>query len=152
MSDTSYIVYDTESVAERIAAFLVVQNTYLSTFQTLGGLGLLLGTLGLATVMLRNVVERRSELALLRAVGFQPRTLGTMVLAENAMLLCWGLATGTMCAVVSMLPHLASVGADTEWLGVLGLLLLVFVVGTAAAFFAVREAARTPIVATLRGE
>lgn len=143
---------DTESVAERIAAFLVVQNTYLSTFQTLGGLGLLLGTLGLATVMLRNVVERRSELALLRAVGFQPKTLGTMVLAENAMLLCWGLATGTMCAVVSMLPHLASVGADTEWLGVLGLLLLVFVVGTAAAFFAVREAARTPIVATLRGE
>ena len=143
---------DTESVAERIAAFLVVQNTYLSTFQTLGGLGLLLGTLGLATVMLRNVVERRSELALLRAVGFQPKTLGTMVLAENAMLLCWGLATGTMCAVVSMLPHLASVGADTEWLGVLGLLLLVFVVGTAAAFFAVREAVRTPIVATLRGE
>ena len=143
---------DTESVVDRIAAFLVVQNTYLSTFQTLGGLGLLLGTLGLATVMLRNVVERRSELALLRAVGFSPKTLGTMVLAENAMLLCWGLATGTMCAVVSMLPHLASVGADTEWLGVFGLLVLVFVVGTAAAFFAVREAARIPIVATLRGE
>lgn len=143
---------DTESVSRRIAAFLVVQNTYLSTFQTLGGLGLLLGTLGLATVMLRNVVERRSELALLRAVGFRAGTLGAMVFAENALLLSWGLATGTMCAVVSMLPHLASVGADTDWLEVFGLLLLVFVVGTAAAFFAVREAARTPIVATLRGE
>jgi putative ABC transport system permease protein len=143
---------DTESVTGRIAAFLVVQNTYLSTFQTLGGLGLLLGTLGLATVMLRNVVERRSELALLRAVGFQAGSLGIMVLAENAMLLTWGLATGTMCAVVSMLPHLASVGANTEWFGVAGLLLAVFAAGMAAAFFAVREATQTPIVATLRGE
>jgi ABC-type lipoprotein release transport system permease subunit len=143
---------DTEPVTKRIAAFLVVQNTYLSTFQTLGGLGLLLGTLGLATVMLRNVVERRSELALLRAVGFPAGSLGTMVLAENAMLLTWGLATGTMCAVVSMSPHLASVGADTDWLGVAGLLLVVFAVGMAAAFLAVREAVRTPIVATLRGE
>ncbi|MFP6764459.1 MAG: ABC transporter permease, partial [Planctomycetaceae bacterium] len=143
---------DAEPVADRIAAFLVVQNTYLSTFQTLGGLGLLLGTLGLATVMLRNVVERRSELALLRAVGFQPRSLGTMVLAENALLLTWGLMTGTASAVLSMLPHLSSVGAAAQWSGVAGLLLLVFTVGTAAAFLAVREAARTPIVTTLRAE
>ena len=60
---------DAEPVAERLARFLSVQNTYLSTFQTLGGLGLLLGTFGLATVMLRNVLERQAEIALLRAVG-----------------------------------------------------------------------------------
>jgi putative ABC transport system permease protein len=63
--------FDAEPVSERLARFLSVQNTYLSTFQTLGGLGLLLGTFGLATVMLRNVLERQSELALLRAVGFR---------------------------------------------------------------------------------
>ncbi len=34
------------------------------------GLGLLLGTIGLAAVMFRNVLERRRELALLRAVGY----------------------------------------------------------------------------------
>ena len=56
--------FEAERVSERLANFLAVQNTYLSTFQTLGGLGLLLGTLGLATVMVRNVLERRSELAL----------------------------------------------------------------------------------------
>ncbi|MET0167365.1 MAG: FtsX-like permease family protein, partial [Vicinamibacterales bacterium] len=44
--------------AERLAQFHRVENTYLSTFQTLGGLGLLLGTFGLATVLLRNVLER----------------------------------------------------------------------------------------------
>src|SRR5262249_51542663 len=56
---------DADRVGDRLADFLAVQNTYLSTFQALGGLGLLLGTLGLGTVLLRNVLERRSEIALL---------------------------------------------------------------------------------------
>jgi len=35
---------------------LEVENTYLATFQALGGLGLLLGALGLAVVLLRSVL------------------------------------------------------------------------------------------------
>ena len=62
---------DATGTAERLAEFHRVENTYLSTFQTLGGLGLLLGTVGLATVLLRNVLERRRELALLGAVGYR---------------------------------------------------------------------------------
>ena len=74
------------STADNLAAFHRVENTYLSTFQALGGLGLLLGTLGLGAVLLRNVMERRKELALLRAVGYRPEHLRTMVIAENAFL------------------------------------------------------------------
>ena len=44
---------------QRLAAFNAVQNTYLNTFQVLGGLGLLLGSAGLGVVVLRNVLERR---------------------------------------------------------------------------------------------
>ena len=62
--------FDAQSTAERLANFHRVENTYLSTFQLLGGLGLVLGTLGMAAVLLRNVFERRRELALLRAVGY----------------------------------------------------------------------------------
>lgn len=144
--------FDAERVSDRIAAFLVVQNTYLSTFQSLGGLGLLLGTFGLATVMLRNVVERRSELALLRAVGFRRSSLSVMVLAENAMLLIWGLCAGTVSALLAMLPHLMTIGADTPWADGGLLLIVVFAAGMLAALLAVREASRTPIVSTLRGE
>jgi putative ABC transport system permease protein len=143
---------DTEPIAERLARFLAVQNTYLSTFQTLGGLGLLLGTFGLATVMLRNVWERQAEFALLRAVGFVPRQIAALVLTENAWLLMWGLATGAISALVAMTPHLSSTGAEVPWTWVLGLLAAVFVAGCAAAWGAVRTAVRLPIVATLRGE
>ena len=53
---------------DRLNAFNAVQNTYLDTFQVLGGLGLLLGSAGLGVVVLRNVLERRGELAVLMAV------------------------------------------------------------------------------------
>ena len=82
-----------------------MQNTYLSTFQSLGGLGLLLGTLGLAAVQLRNVLERRGELALLRAAGFRRRTLAALVLLENACC-CGRLAIGVLAAPWPCLPHL----------------------------------------------
>jgi len=144
--------FDVDLVSERLAGFLAVQNTYLSTFQALGGLGLLLGTIGLATVMLRNILERRAELALFRAVGFRNGSLASLVLCENGLLLAWGLAGGTFAAVVAMLPHLLSTGADVPWWSTAWLLLLVFVVGMLAAWLAVREALRTPVLATLRSE
>ena len=59
---------------ERVAAYQAVIGAYLSTFQLLGGLGLLLGVLGLAVVVLRGVWERLGELALLRAVGYRTAT------------------------------------------------------------------------------
>jgi ABC-type lipoprotein release transport system permease subunit len=144
--------FDAERVADRLTSFLAVQNTYLSTFQALGGLGLLLGTVGLATVMLRNVLERRAELALLKAVGFRQRGLVWMVLVETALLLGWGLVCGTVAALLAMGPHLLSRGADVPWLSVVGLLLGVLAVGLLAAGWAARAAIRTPTIAALRSE
>lgn len=144
--------FDVEPIGDRLANFLAVQNTYLSTFQTLGGLGLLLGTIGLGTVMLRNVIERRGELALLRAVGFRPASIRKLVLFENAFLLACGLMVGTASALLAMLPHLLSTGADVPWLSGAGLLVGIFAVGLLSASGATAEAVRTPIVATLRGE
>src|SRR5262249_55769132 len=40
--------FDAVTAADRLAAFHRVENTYLSTFQALGGLGLILGTIGLS--------------------------------------------------------------------------------------------------------
>ncbi len=93
---------------KRLAAFNAVQNTYLSTFQVLGGLGLLLGSVGLGVVVLRNVLERRGELALLLAVGFRPRALKWLVLSEHGALLLLGLASGVVAAGVAVLPSLLS--------------------------------------------
>ena len=141
---------DADRVADRIANFLAVQNTYLSTFQTLGGLGLLLGTLGLAAVMLRNIAERRRELSLMRAVGYRPGRLRRLILLENAGLLAWGLLGGSAAALLAMLPHLQSSGADVPWSSLLALLAAVVVVSLAAMLWAVRHASSGSVVAGLR--
>ena len=102
MGDEGFDAVDSKA---RLADLLAVQNTYISTFQSLGAIGLLLGTFGSAAVQLRSVFERRKELALLRAAGFRRLRLGEMVLLENLLLLLGGLATGTIAALVTVLPH-----------------------------------------------
>ncbi|MDB6149598.1 MAG: FtsX-like permease family protein, partial [Chthoniobacter sp.] len=82
------------STAQRLAEFQAVENTYLSIFQALGGLGLLLGTAGLAIVVARNVLERRREFGLLAAVGFRPGQLRQLVFAEHRWLIVAALLIG----------------------------------------------------------
>lgn len=147
--------FDVTSSAERIAAYQAVENTYIATFQTLGGLGLLLGTVGLGVVLLRNVLERRGELATLRAFGFRRGLLARMVLAENAVLLIVGMAIGTLAGLVSVLPNLLSEGHQPPGLTLVGIILMVFVVGMAASFFAVVVtvgAAGSPLLPALKGD
>lgn len=137
---------------DRLKGFLDVENTYLLTFQVLGGFGLLLGALGLAVVLLRSVWERRGELALLRALGFRRWTLGWFVLAENGYLLLLGLGVGTLSALVSVLPFLLGSGSRILW-GQLALLLaLVMAVGLGSATLAVAATLRAPLLSALRRE
>ncbi|MEQ9406677.1 MAG: FtsX-like permease family protein [Fuerstiella sp.] len=143
---------DAEPVSERLAGFLAVQNTYLSTFQMLGGLGLLVGTFGLAAVMMRNVVERRREIALMRAVGFTTFRVARLILSENCVLLLWGIVLGTGSALLAMLPHLKSTGADLPWPLLAGTLAVVAVTGMFASVFAVRTATRLSIRENLAAE
>jgi putative ABC transport system permease protein len=144
--------FDAMGAEERLAGFHQVENTYLSTFQTLGGLGLLLGTLGLATVLLRNVIERRRELALMRAMGYQGAHLGLMVVAENGLMLGCGLLTGVLCALLAIIPALMARGGRLSAPSLGLLLLAVLVTGLAASLIAVRAAVRAPVLPALRTE
>jgi len=107
------------AAADRLAMFAEVQNTYLSIFAALGGLGLVLGCVAIGVVVLRNVLERRGELALLRAVGFTKAKLVWMVLCEHWALLALGMVCGVAAAVIAVTPALRSPTAAaplTSWL------------------------------------
>ena len=116
----------------RLAQFNAVQNTYLNTFQVLGGLGLLLGSAGLGVVVLRNVLERRNEFGVLQAVGFRRRQLQRLVLGEHGALLLLGLLVGIVSALVAVLPSLLSPAAELPWRSLSATLGGVFAVGLLA--------------------
>ena len=144
--------FDVTSTARRLAAYHEVENTYLSTFQTLGALGLLLGTLGLAAVLARNVLERRRELALLSAIGYRRFHLAVMILAENALILIGGLAIGAVCALVAIIPAIASRGGHIAALSMAGWLGIILVTGLVAVAAATLVMVRQPLLASLRAE
>jgi hypothetical protein len=144
--------FDAVSTEERLANFHRVENTYLSTFQMLGGLGLALGTLGMAAVLLRNVFERRKELALLRAVGYNSSHFAAMVITENVLMLGLGLAVGFVCALLAIAPVLFERGGRLPNIS-LGLLLLgVLLSGATASLVATLAALRSPLLPSLRSE
>jgi len=143
--------FEVTTVAQRMALYREVENTYLAIFQALGGLGLMLGTLGLAVVLLRSVAERRWELAALRAFGFRRGRLAFLLLLENGALLCVGLALGTAAGLAA-----AALGGGEHgpfpWLSLTATLAGVLLAGLAANLLAVLAAVRTPLVGVLKAE
>ncbi|MDX1964587.1 MAG: FtsX-like permease family protein [Pirellulales bacterium] len=140
-----------ESTRTRLENFMAVQNTYLGTFQTLGGLGLLLGTVGLAVVQLRNVVERRGELALMQAIGFSRGRLLRLLSGENGALLLCGLILGGGAALVAIVPQLWSDQAAVPWQMIIGILTLFLTVGLGAGWLAARSVFKESAVRAIRG-
>jgi len=149
LSDFGIDVIDTH---QRWAAYHQVENTYLATFQALGSLGLLLGTVGLGAVLARNVLERRREIGLLRAVGYSPADVRSMVLSEGMMLVTSGLALGAGCAIVAIAPALRDRAQALPLVSLGGLLVAVLVTGAIASLVAIRLTSQTPVVEAIKSE
>lgn len=149
LSDAGLVAIDP---GERLRAYQAVENTYLSTFQALGALGLVLGTLGLGAVIVRNVLERRREMALLSAVGFQPASLRLLVAGEVGIIIAAGVVLGAAAALLAIQPALAAQGGNVPF-GVIGLVVAaVAASGLVATLVATAVAARLPLVASLKSE
>jgi hypothetical protein len=140
---------DVQGAHERLAQYHRVENTYIDTFQALGALGLLLGTVGLSAVILRNAAERRRELALLRAVGYRERHVNALVMAENALLLFLGVSTGALSALLAIVPALLERGGG-RLAPIGGVLLAVLATGLVVSRLAVRAIVRVPVLTGLR--
>jgi len=140
------------SAAQRLGEFQAVENTYLSIFQALGGLGLLLGSAGLAIVVARNVLERRREFGLLSAVGFRARQLRQLVFAEHRRLIAAAILIGTFSALLAVWPNLAEKSGGFP-LREVALLLVALTLGCLFwTWLATRLALRGSGVAALRSE
>ena len=144
--------FDATTTTARWASYHQVENTYLATFQALGALGLLLGTIGVGAVLARNVLERRRELALLRAVGFSPSNVRTVVMAESLALVAGGVLLGTTAAVIAMLPALRDRSQSLPIAELAALGGAVMLTGVIASLVAVRTASAVNVVQALKSE
>ncbi|HRX10884.1 MAG TPA: ABC transporter permease, partial [Draconibacterium sp.] len=119
--------WEMETTAKRLVEFYSVTNTYLSIFLALGALGLILGTVGLAVILARTLLERRREIALMQAVGFSAKPIFKIITIEYLSLLFAGVFIGFIAAVVATLPAFlsANTGVSFSTVGfVVGLILI----------------------------
>lgn len=143
---------DVTSADKFLSGLMAVQNTYLRTFQSLGGLGLLLGTIGLAVSQLRSVLERRQELAVLQAIGFTRRRLAAVVLSETASLLILGVGCGAICAAIVVIPHAVLAGLRPPIVEPIGFVIAIIAFGLLAGLVVIRQVVKMPLLESLRSD
>jgi putative ABC transport system permease protein len=138
--------------SDRLAAFYSVENTYLSMFMFLGGLGVIIGTIGLGIVLMRNIMERKKELALLSAIGYQQNSLFKLLFYENLFLLVVGLLCGLGAALIGVLPSLFSPSFQMPVGYVLSLLFGILISGLIWIWIPARQIKKYNIVESLKNE
>jgi ABC-type antimicrobial peptide transport system permease subunit len=143
---------DITSTGDRLAGFNEVENTYLSIFLILGGFGLILGTIGLGIVVMRNILERRGELALLKAVGFSKSSINKLIFSEHILLLMIGTASGFITALIAVFPALITPGTAVPYITILITLLVILLSGGLWIFLATSFAVRGDLLPALRNE
>ncbi|MBW8015440.1 MAG: FtsX-like permease family protein [Planctomycetes bacterium] len=143
---------DVSTTAGRLGRFSEVENTYLSIFQLLGGLSLILASVGLGMVVLVNVLDRRGELAMLRAVGFTRKTLTNAIFIEHFALMSLGLICGVGAAIIAVLPALTTPGRQLGF-GILAIIIaLLTVFGILFIWLSAFAALRGELIDALRKE
>jgi len=99
---------------DRLAEFYSVENTYLSIFLMLGILSLIIGTIGLGILLARSIMERKSEIGLLQALGYKQKGIYRIVFTEYSILLLTGIIIGFVSAIISTLPSLLFLDTDVS--------------------------------------
>ncbi len=89
---------------KKLAEFASVENTYLRIFFLLGAFGMLLGTVGLAVVVANTLLQRRSETALYRALGFSTKTILRIYFNEYVLIFLAGIVAGFAPAIIATFP------------------------------------------------
>lgn len=137
---------------ERLKSFYAVESAYLAMFLVLGGLGLMLGSGGAGVIVLRNVYERRAEMALLQAIGYEEAAIRRMLLIEHLVLVVVGTVLGALAAAAAIVPLVlvsqTEVSLPAQGM-VAGVIMLVY---ASAVYVALRIALRNVSCASLRAE
>ena len=138
--------------SERLAAFNAVENTYLTVFIMLGGLGIIIGTIGLGIVLQRNISQRRQELALYIALGFSKQCVFKLILSEHLLILFSGLFLGIIAAVPVLFNQLISPGNIVPMALISVILLMILLNGFLWIWFTTASMLRKDLLPALRQE
>jgi len=86
---------------------------------------MILGTIGLGIVLVRNIIDRVQEIGILQAIGYRKKEVFRIITMEHLALLFVGTLSGTIAAFIAILPSLLSQFVSASWQTALVIIALV---------------------------
>lgn len=150
---------DAVVMADSFAQGQQITRGILQLFQGFMALGLLVGIAALGVISSRTVLERRQQVGMLRAIGYQPGMVALSFVLESSFIALMGIGTGTLAGVLlgrNMLVaffDMLDPGAFTlPWLEIGGILLLAYVFSLVTTILPAYQASRIYPAEALRYE
>ena len=97
-----------------IAELYQVENTYMSMFALLGGLGMIMGCIVLALTVVRNTLSQARQYATMQALGFSLSQIRDMIYKTWLLPALAGIILGTISAIYSVWPKLNTTFNSTQ--------------------------------------
>lgn len=149
---------EARSLEDRLQEAVSASWTINRLIQGFLGLGLVVGVVALGVVSARAVVERRQQIGVLRAIGFQPSMVRLAFLAEASFVSLLAIVVG--CAlglavsynVVAYLGDQQNISLAVPWLNLVVIFTVVYVASLASTFAPAMRASRTYPAEALRYE
>ncbi|WP_290781766.1 ABC transporter permease [Arenimonas sp.] len=140
--------------AQLFAQHQQTQRIFRVVMSAIAGVSLLVGGIGIMNIMLANVLERRREVGLLRALGARRVDVVAQFLREAAVICVAGALLGVAFGVALAYAIAARAGGDVAWapLPILASVLLCTTVGLAFGVYPAKQAADLDPIASLRTE
>jgi putative ABC transport system permease protein len=130
------------------------QRIFSVVMGSIAGVSLLVGGIGIMNIMLANVLERRREIGLLRALGARRRDIVVRFLREAVVICTAGALIGLVFGALLAYLIAAFAGWQVAWspLLILGSTVLCALIGMAFAVYPARQAAALDPITAIRAE
>jgi putative ABC transport system permease protein len=148
-----------ESIRKLIDDASAQDRAFTRMFQGFMALGLFVGIAALGVIAFRSVVERRQQIGMLRAIGYQTESVTLTFMLESAFVALMGILSGVVGGVIVSrnlftTGQFSGEGVDftMPWGEVMVFVLLAFVVSLVMTWWPSRSAAQVPVAEALRYE
>jgi putative ABC transport system permease protein len=106
---------DAESLQETLDDTVGASKTFNLLIEAFMGLGLVVGVTALGVITARAVVERRQQIGVLRAIGFQRRMIRTAFVLESSFVALTAIVVGTALGLVISYNIVADTASQPGW-------------------------------------
>jgi putative ABC transport system permease protein len=144
-----------EEIRENTNANLMINNL----LQGFMGLGLLVGIAALGVIAARSVVERRKQIGVLRALGFQKRMVQFSFLLESSFVALLGIGLGialgaglSVQIIESMKETFAGITYQVPWVNIVVVVIIAYGASLLTTYLPARQAAKVYPAEALRFE